>query len=56
MKSWEFFDKQLAEAHVVATPGSGFGPSGEGFIRYSAFGQRSTTERAVAALRANLVL
>ena len=39
MGSWDFFDKLLTETHVVTTPGSGFGPSGEGFVRLSAFGQ-----------------
>lgn len=52
MSSWDFFDKLLREAHVVTTPGSGFGPSGEGYVRLSAFGRRSDTERAVAAVRA----
>jgi LL-diaminopimelate aminotransferase len=36
MKSWEFFDKLLNDANVVGTPGSGFGPSGEGYFRFSA--------------------
>jgi len=54
LSSWDFFDRLLAEAHVVTTPGSGFGPSGEGFIRLSAFGKRNDTERAVASIRANL--
>ena len=35
--SWDFFDKLLNEFHVVGTPGSGFGPAGEGFFRLSAF-------------------
>ncbi len=38
MGSWEFFDKLLNEAHVVGTPGAGFGAAGEGFFRLSAFG------------------
>jgi LL-diaminopimelate aminotransferase len=54
--SWDFFDQLLREAHVVTTPGSGFGPSGEGFIRLSAFGQRGDTERAMASIRQNLRL
>ncbi len=54
MRSWDFFDKLLKEAHVVTTPGSGFGPSGEGYIRLSAFGRRESTERAIASIRANL--
>ena len=53
-RSWDFFDQLLREAHVVTTPGSGFGPSGEGYIRLSGFGNRRDTERAVASIRANL--
>ncbi|MCD8012736.1 MAG: LL-diaminopimelate aminotransferase [Lachnospiraceae bacterium] len=47
MTSWEFFDYLLANANVVGTPGSGFGPSGEGYFRLTAFG---TYENTVAAL------
>ena len=47
MKSWEFFDHLLENANVVGTPGSGFGPSGEGYFRLTAFG---TYENSVAAL------
>jgi len=54
MPSWDFFDQLLREAHVVITPGSGFGPSGEGYVRLSAFGQRQDTERAVASITASL--
>jgi LL-diaminopimelate aminotransferase len=54
VSSWDFFDRLLTTAHVVTTPGSGFGPSGEGFVRLSAFGRRDDTERAVASIRANL--
>ena len=36
MKSWDFFDKLLEETGVVTTPGSGFGPSGEGYVRFTA--------------------
>jgi len=45
--SWEFFDILLNQANVVVTPGVGFGPSGEGFIRISAFGNRKDIEEAV---------
>jgi len=45
--SWDFFDAVLAKAHVVGVPGSGFGPSGEGYFRFSAFGSRAETEEAV---------
>ncbi|MCD8347794.1 MAG: LL-diaminopimelate aminotransferase [Lachnospiraceae bacterium] len=47
MTSWEFFDYLLEKANVVGTPGSGFGPSGEGYFRLTAFG---TYENSVAAL------
>ncbi|MCD7744750.1 MAG: LL-diaminopimelate aminotransferase [Lachnospiraceae bacterium] len=47
MTSWEFFDYLLANANVVGTPGSGFGPSGEGYFRLTAFG---TYENTLAAL------
>jgi len=51
LTSWEFFDKLLAECHVVGTPGSGFGPSGEGYFRLSAFGERANVEAAVERIR-----
>lgn len=38
ISSWEFFDKLLNEAHIVGTPGAGFGPAGEGYLRLTAFG------------------
>jgi LL-diaminopimelate aminotransferase len=53
-RSWDFFDRLLLEAHVVTTPGSGFGPSGEGYIRLSAFGKRKDTLRAVERIQAAL--
>lgn len=54
MKSWEFFDKMLSEAHVVITPGSGFGPAGEGYFRVSAFGHRENIVEAVTNIKNNL--
>ena len=51
MSSWDFFDKLLSEAHVVGTPGSGFGPAGEGYFRLSAFGHRENIEQAVASIQ-----
>jgi LL-diaminopimelate aminotransferase len=51
MTSWDFFDKLLNECHVVGTPGSGFGPSGEGYFRLSAFGDRANVETAVERIR-----
>jgi LL-diaminopimelate aminotransferase len=56
LESWDFFDKLLREAHVVGTPGSGFGPSGEGYFRLTAFGRRDQTEEAVARIKARLTL
>jgi LL-diaminopimelate aminotransferase len=54
MTSWDFFDKLLSECHVVGTPGSGFGPSGEGFFRLSAFGDRQNVIEAVDRIKKNL--
>ncbi|MGN1375916.1 MAG: LL-diaminopimelate aminotransferase [Prevotella sp.] len=45
--SWKFFEQMLYGAQVVCTPGSGFGPSGEGFVRLTAFGERSNCEEAI---------
>ena len=45
--SWSFFDRLLKEANVVTTPGAGFGPSGEGYIRVTAFGEADATREAV---------
>lgn len=47
MISWEFFDWMLHTAHVVCTPGAGFGPSGEGYVRLTAFGTHENTEKAL---------
>jgi LL-diaminopimelate aminotransferase len=54
MNSWEFFDKLLSEAHVVGTPGSGFGASGEGYFRLSAFGIKENTIAALDSIEKNL--
>lgn len=45
--SWQFFDALLSGANVVCTPGVGFGPSGEGYVRFTAFGTRENTEEAL---------
>jgi len=45
--SWSFFDRLLHEANVVTTPGAGFGPEGEGFIRMTGFGDAELTKQAV---------
>ena len=52
--SWEFFDLLLDSTHVVGTPGSGFGPAGEGYFRLSAFGERERIEEAIARIQAKL--
>lgn len=51
MKSWEFFDKILDEAGVVTTPGSGFGPSGEGYVRLTAFSTKENTVKAMEKIK-----
>ncbi len=56
LSSWEFFDKLLNETHVVGTPGSGFGLSGEGYLRLSAFGHTTDIEKAVKSIRDNFKL
>lgn len=52
MDSWSFFDYLLKEARVVGTPGVGFGPSGEGYFRLTAFGDQENTVRALDRIRA----
>ncbi len=52
MTSWEFFDYLLENAHVVGTPGSGFGPSGEHYFRLTAFGTWENTVKAVDRIKA----
>ena len=54
MSSWEFFDFLLDKAHVVVTPGSGFGAAGEGYVRVSAYGHREDVEAAIASIKENL--
>ena len=51
MSSWEFFDYLLEKANVVGTPGSGFGPSGEGYFRLSAFGNYEKTLEALERMK-----
>ncbi len=51
VSSWSFFDTLLARAHVVGTPGAGFGACGEGFFRLSAFGKREKIEEAIERIR-----
>jgi LL-diaminopimelate aminotransferase len=52
MPSWDFFDRLLTKAHVVGTPGAGFGPAGEGHFRLSAFNSRANVEEAITRIRA----
>ena len=51
MTSWGFFDYLLNDLHVVGTPGVGFGPSGEGYLRLTAFGTLENTKEAVSRLK-----
>lgn len=49
--SWEAFEELLKRAHIITTPGSGFGPAGEGFVRFSSFGKRENILEAAERLR-----
>lgn len=49
--SWNFFDKMLHEAHVVCTPGAGFGSCGEGYVRLTAFGNCEQTKEALERIK-----
>ena len=49
--SWAFFDRLLNELQIVSTPGAGFGASGEGFVRLTAFGKKAATVEAVARIK-----
>ncbi len=51
MTSWEFFDYLLSRANVVCTPGSGFGSAGEGFVRFSAFGDPANVQQAMERIK-----
>lgn len=51
LRSWDFFDQLLERTGVVGTPGSGFGPHGEGYFRLSAFGEKSLVGEAVERIR-----
>lgn len=54
MTSWEFFETLLNQTHIVSTPGSGFGPHGEGYLRLSAFGSRENCLEAMQRIKRNL--
>lgn len=51
MSSWDFFDYMLDKANIVGTPGSGFGPSGEGYFRLTAFGTYENTVKAIDRIK-----
>ena len=51
LSSWDFFDELLEEANVVGTPGSGFGPSGEGYFRLTAFGTKENSIEAIKRIK-----
>jgi LL-diaminopimelate aminotransferase len=50
LSSWEFFDLLLAKANIITTPGVGFGPSGEGYVRLTAFGEPENVREALARI------
>ncbi len=50
MKSWDYFNLLLTKFNIIGTPGVGFGPSGEGFLRLTAFGDREKTLEAMKRL------
>ena len=52
MSSWDFFDYLLENVNIVGTPGSGFGPSGEGYFRLTAFGSLENTKKAMERIKA----
>ncbi len=51
MTSWDFFDYLLEKVQIVGTPGAGFGPSGEGYFRLTAFGSAENTARAIERIK-----
>ncbi len=51
LSSWDFFDELLEKANVVGTPGSGFGPSGEGYFRLTAFGTKENSIEAIKRIK-----
>ncbi|WP_088226857.1 LL-diaminopimelate aminotransferase [Desulfosporosinus sp. FKB] len=54
MGSWEFFDKLMTNAHVIGTPGAGFGANGEGYFRLTAFGTRENTLQAIERIKTRM--
>ena len=56
MGSWDFFDLLLNRCKIICTPGVGFGPSGEGYVRFSAFSHREDVLRALERIHTDLSL
>ncbi len=56
ISSWDFFDKLMNEAHVIGTPGAGFGTSGEGYFRLTAFNTRENTEQAIERIITKVII
>ena len=56
MDSWSFFDKVLNDVNIVGTQGAGFGPSGEGYFRLTAFASRESTEEAIERFKTKFKL
>ena len=54
--SWQFFDEMLHKACVVCTPGAGFGPAGEGYVRLTAFGQHEATAEALERIKRQMTI
>lgn len=54
MPSWDFFDVLMKKAHVIGTPGAGFGASGEGYFRLTAFNSRENTEKAIERIKTKM--
>lgn len=51
LSSWKFFERLLFERHIVGTPGVGFGPQGEGYLRLTAFGKYEDTLEAIERMK-----
>lgn len=56
MTSWQFFDEMLGKARVVCTPGAGFGPAGEGYVRLTAFGRHEATAEALERIKRQMTI
>ena len=56
LSSWDAFEMLLKHAHIITTPGSGFGPAGEGFLRVSGFATRNSILQAIDRMKQQLIL